>query len=102
MPDAVSSPKGADDALELCPHQVNRVHLVDGSNVCCRQQQPGERGVALGLRQQRDVRLRKASLVTSIKATATSLLDAPVTMLRAYCSCPGASAMMNLRFGVAK
>ena len=34
--------------------------------------------------------------------TATSLFDAPVTMFLVYCSCPGASAMMNLRFGVAK
>ena len=27
---------------------------------------------------------------------------APVTMLRVYCTCPGVSAMMNFRFGVAK
>ena len=29
-------------------------------------------------------------------------VEAPVTMLRVYCMCPGVSAMMNLRFGVAK
>jgi hypothetical protein len=29
-------------------------------------------------------------------------VDAPVTMLRVYCTCPGVSAMMNLRRGVAK
>jgi hypothetical protein len=29
---------------------------------------------------------------------ATSAVDAPVTMLRVYCTCPGVSAMMNLRF----
>ena len=29
-------------------------------------------------------------------------VEAPVTMLRVYCTWPGVSAMMNLRFGVAK
>ncbi|CFT95285.1 Uncharacterised protein [Bordetella pertussis] len=33
---------------------------------------------------------------------AASAVDAPVTMLRVYCSWPGASAMMNLRKGVEK
>ncbi len=32
----------------------------------------------------------------------TSAVEAPVTMLRVYCSWPGVSAMMNLRRGVAK
>ena len=31
-----------------------------------------------------------------------SAVDAPVTMLRVYWMCPGVSAMMNLRLGVAK
>jgi len=31
-----------------------------------------------------------------------SAVDAAVTMLRVYCAWPGASAMMNLRRGVAK
>ena len=44
----------------------------------------------------------KFSFITSISSTATSLFDAPVTMFRVYCSWPGASAMMNFRFGVAK
>ena len=30
------------------------------------------------------------------------IADAPVTMLRVYCTWPGVSAMMNFRFGVAK
>ena len=34
--------------------------------------------------------------------TAASALDAAVTMLRVYCSWPGASPMMNLRLAVAK
>ena len=32
----------------------------------------------------------------------TSAVEAPVTMLRVYCTCPGVSAMMNLRRGVEK
>ena len=41
-------------------------------------------------------------LRASIKMMARSADDAPVTMLRVYCVWPGVSAMMNLRFGVAK
>ena len=33
----------------------------------------------------------------SIRMIATSAVDAPVAMLRVYCTCPGVSAMMNLR-----
>ena len=33
---------------------------------------------------------------------ATSAVEAPVAMLRVYCSCPGVSARMNLRRAVAK
>ena len=43
-----------------------------------------------------------SSLVMSTSTTAASLPAAAVTMLRVYCSWPGASAMMNLRAGVAK
>ena len=43
-----------------------------------------------------------SSLVMSTSTTAASLPAAAVTMLRVYCSCPGASAMMNLRCLVAK
>jgi hypothetical protein len=41
-------------------------------------------------------------LRASIRMIATSAVEAPVTMLRVYCTWPGVSAMMNLRFGVAK
>jgi hypothetical protein len=41
--------------------------------------------------------LRQSSLVMSTSTTAASLPAAAVTMLRVYCSWPGASAMMNLR-----
>ena len=43
-----------------------------------------------------------ANAFASIKMMATSAVEAPVAMLRVYCSCPGVSAMMNLRFGVEK
>jgi len=43
-----------------------------------------------------------SSFVMSTSTTAASLPAAAVTMLRVYCSCPGASAMMNLRVRVAK
>ncbi len=33
---------------------------------------------------------------------ATSAVDAPVTMLRVYCTCPGVSARMNFRRAVVK
>ena len=38
----------------------------------------------------------------STSTTARSAVEAPVAMLRVYCSWPGVSATMNLRFGVAK
>ena len=38
----------------------------------------------------------------SIRMTASWQFDAPVAMLRVYCSWPGVSAMMNLRFAVEK
>ena len=37
-----------------------------------------------------------------MRISATFAVDAPVTMLRVYCTWPGVSAMMNLRFSVAK
>ncbi len=38
----------------------------------------------------------------SIKMSDMWALEAPVTILRVYSVCPGVSAMMNLRLGVAK
>ena len=38
----------------------------------------------------------------SSRRTATSAVEAPVTMFRVYWMWPGVSAMMNRRFGVAK
>ena len=39
-------------------------------------------------------------LRASTRITATSAVDAPVTMLRVYCTCPGASASWKRRRGV--
>ena len=36
-------------------------------------------------------------LRASTRITDRSAVEAPVTMLRVYCSCPGVSAMMNFR-----
>ena len=41
-------------------------------------------------------------LRASIRIIARSAVEAPVTMLRVYCTWPGVSAMMNFRLGVAK
>ena len=41
-------------------------------------------------------------LRASTRMIATSAVDAPVTMLRVYCTWPGVSAMMNLRRGLEK
>ena len=39
--------------------------------------------------------------VASTTTSARSAVEAPVAMLRVYCTWPGQSAMMNLRVGVA-
>ena len=74
---------------------VDQVHLVDRDDEVRDAEQVRERRVAARLRDdavarvdQQDRELRGA--------------DAAVTMLRVYCSWPGASAMMNLRSAVAK
>ena len=43
-----------------------------------------------------------AAFVKALPAGQLEDLAAPLARLRAYCSCPGESAMMNLRFAVAK
>ena len=44
----------------------------------------------------------RTPLRASMRIRARSAVDAPVTMLRVYWMCPGVSAMMNFRLGVAK
>ncbi len=41
-------------------------------------------------------------LRASTKIMAKLVVEAPVTILRVYCICPGVSAIINFRFGVAK
>ena len=48
----------------------------------------------------RDCSVRPCRASTSTRPR--SAVEAPVTMLRVYCTWPGVSAMMNLRCGVAK
>ena len=45
---------------------------------------------------------RRTPLRASTRMIANSAVEAPVAILRVYCSWPGASAMMNLRRGVEK
>ncbi len=47
-------------------------------------------------------RLRSTPWRASTSTMARSAVEAPVAMLRVYCSWPGVSATMNLRFGVEK
>ena len=44
----------------------------------------------------------RTPLRASIRMTASSAFEAPVAMLRVYCSWPGVSATMNERLGVVK
>ena len=44
----------------------------------------------------------RTPLRASIRITASSEFEAPVAMLRVYCSWPGVSATMKLRLGVEK
>ena len=46
--------------------------------------------------------LLEHALAASTRTIARSAVEAPVTMFRVYWMCPGVSAMMNLRRGVAK
>ena len=81
----------ANDVLPI----VDEVHLVDGDDEMRNAEQMRERRVAASSARRRPCR---ASTSRRELRGATP----PVTMLRVYCSWPGASAMMNLRCGVAK
>ena len=43
----------------------------------------------------------RSPLVASTTTRARSAVEAPVAMLRVYCTCPGQSAITNFRRGVA-
>lgn len=57
-------------------------------------QQRGQKRVPAGLLLQ--------PVALSTNTIANCAVEVPVTMLRVYWMCPGVSAMMNLRLGVAK
>ena len=73
---------------------VNEVELVDRQDDLGDLEEGDQKAVATGLVQE--------TLRASTRITAKSAVDAPVTMLRVYCSCPGVSATMNCRRSVAK
>ena len=83
------------DRLEDLLGVVDEVHLVDADDEVGHAEQRGEEGVAAAL-------LGDARCGRRGGSSATSAVEAPVTMLRVYWMCPGVSAMMNLRRGVAK
>ena len=83
------------NAVEHFLRVRHEVHLVDGDDDVTRCQagarctRAGATAAARLARVDQDDRERRA-------------VDAPVAMLRVYCSWPGVSAMMNLRRGVEK
>ena len=82
------------DPLEHVLRPVDQVHLVDRHHhVADAEQRDDEAWRRV---------CGSTPLRASIRITARSQVDAPVAMLRVYCSWPGLSAMMNLRFSVEK
>ena len=73
---------------------ADQVHLVDRQHDVADAEQRDEIAVAPVC--------VSTPLRASIRITARSAVEAPVTMLRVYCSWPGVSATMNLRFSVEK
>ena len=64
-----------------------------------------EQGITIDVAYRFFATARPSSNVTrvgSMRMIAACAVEAPVTMLRVYCSWPGVSAMMNLRLAVAK
>jgi hypothetical protein len=73
---------------------VHQVHLVDAEHHV---RMPSSEA----MKEWRQV-CSRMPLRASTRMIARFAVLAPVTMLRVYWMCPGVSAMMNLRFGVAK
>ena len=81
-------------AVEAIGVEPDQIHLVDGQHDVAHAEQRG------------DELWRRVCVITplraSISTTARSAVEAPVAMLRVYCSWPGVSATMKLRAAVAK
>ncbi len=73
---------------------ADEIHLVHRQQHMADAQQRADEAVA--------TRLREQSLRASTSTTAASAVEAPVAMLRVYCSCPGQSATMKRRLAVPK
>ena len=84
---------GVDPLVDLL-RVVDEVHLVDDQHQVRHLEQGGEEGMPTALLDQ--------TPRASTRMSARSGRRGPVTMLRVYWMCPGVSAMMNLRVGVAK
>ena len=70
--------------------EVDQVHLVDRQHDVADAEQRGDEGVAARLGEHALARIDQ-------QRSARSAVEAPVAMLRVYCSWPGVSATMNLR-----
>ena len=99
----VSSPSSVGEAAEVGLDRGERaalrvadeVHLVDRQHDVADADQRRDQRVPPRLRQH-------AACRASTSSTARSDVEAPVAMLRVYCSWPGVSATMKLRAAVAK
>ena len=83
------------DLLEDLLRVADEVHLVDGDDDVLDAQQRDDEASAAGSATSTPWR-------ASMRMMASWQVDAPVAMLRVYCSWPGVSAMMNLRLSVEK
>ena len=84
----------ARDGVEPLSIEGHEIHLVDARDDVRDPEQRRDVGMP--------ARLRQHAHRASTRMTATSAVDAPVAMLRVYCTWPGVSAMMNFRVSVAK
>ena len=83
------------DAVENIFIPADQVHLIDGQHHVPSSQHRRNTAMPIGLREQ-------ALAGASTSNTAASAVEAPVAILRVYCSCPGVSATMKRRLEVEK
>ena len=86
--------KLSDDLAVSVFTPVDKVHLIHANHDVLDAEKIRNEGVATGLLNDTFTRINKKDGEVAV--------DAPVTILRVYWMRPGVSAMMNLRFGVAK
>ena len=83
-----------DDRVKRRAVEIDQIHLVHREHEAADSDQFGEVAMSASW--------VSTPLRASTSSKARSAVEAPVTMLRVYCSCPGVSATMNLRFSLEK